>query len=52
MTGGIKRMAEHIRRIEAEEIAPALALVWRVFCAFEAPDYSTEGVEEFRSFIR
>lgn len=29
----------------------ALALVWRVFEAFEAPEYPPEGVEEFRAFI-
>lgn len=29
----------------------ALKLVWQVFEEFEAPDYSAEGVEEFRQFI-
>lgn len=26
-------------------------MVWEVFCRFEAPEYSEEGVAEFRSFL-
>lgn len=29
----------------------ALSLVWSVFMEYEAPDYSKEGVEEFRKSI-
>lgn len=32
-----------------ESLAPDL--VWRVFSEFEAPEYSDEGIEEFRKFI-
>ena len=36
------------RRLEQEETAEALALAWRVFLRFEAPDYAPEGTEEYR----
>lgn len=29
----------------------AMALVWDVFVAFEAPDYTDEGVREFQAYI-
>jgi len=38
--------------MRSEEIAPAMELVWRVFCEFEAPLYEPEGTAEFRNFIR
>jgi len=34
-----------------ESIQAAMDLVWRVFLEFEAPDYSYEGVAEFKRFI-
>lgn len=42
-----------IKAIQAEEVKQtgALALVWRVFKEFEAPEYTEEGVREFRKFI-
>ena len=40
-----------IRFLASEETAEALALAWRVFMRFEAPDYSAEGVESFRRTI-
>ena len=40
-----------IRKLTPEEYAPALELVWRVFLEFEAPDYTQEGIEEFRRSI-
>lgn len=40
-----------IRRLKDEDTPPALALVWQVFCEFEAPEYSEQGVAEFASFI-
>lgn len=40
-----------IRLVQPQEIPQALALVERVFAQFEAPDYSSRGVETFRSFL-
>lgn len=40
-----------IRRLNDNEIPEALSLVWEVFCQFEAPDYSQEGIDEFRRTI-
>ncbi len=39
----IKLKKSHIRNV--------LELVWAVFQEFEAPDYSRQGIEEFRKFI-
>ena len=36
-----------IRELRKEEIGEALDLVLRVFQAYEAPDYTEEGVETF-----
>lgn len=33
------------------EKSGALELVWRVFEEFEAPEYSDEGIQEFKDFI-
>lgn len=33
------------------EVATALELTWKVFMEFEAPDYSQEGIDEFRGFL-
>ena len=40
-----------IREIKKEEMPEALALVWRVFLEFEAPDYTEEGIQEFKRAI-
>lgn len=40
-----------IRKILKEEMKDALDLVWRVFLEYEAPDYTEEGVEEFKRTI-
>ena len=45
-------MNRTIRQITAGEIPQAMDLVWRVFAVFEAPEYSAEGVVEFRQFIQ
>ena len=45
-------MEKRIRRVRTEELAPAMEMVWRVFAEFEAPEYSAQGIEEFRRFIR
>lgn len=40
-----------IIKLEKDDIRNALELVWAVFQEFEAPDYSKQGIEEFRKFI-
>jgi GNAT superfamily N-acetyltransferase len=40
-----------IRRITEEGLPEAMDLVWRVFLKFEAPEYSREGIDEFKRFI-
>lgn len=40
-----------IVKLKKNEIKNALELVWTVFQEFEAPDYSQQGIEEFRKFI-
>lgn len=42
----------NLHRLGPEEIAPAMELVWQVFSEFEAPEYSAEGIAEFRHFIQ
>lgn len=39
------------QELSHNETTTALALVWEVFTEFEAPDYSQEGIDEFRSFL-
>lgn len=41
-----------VRPLEPAQMPEALALVERVFMAFEAPEYSDQGVETFLSFVR
>lgn len=41
-----------VRELRDSEHARAMKLVWRVFSEFEAPDYSAEGIEEFRRYIQ
>lgn len=45
-------MEIEIREIKKEEMADALALVWKVFQEFEAPDYSKEGVDAFSQTLK
>ena len=40
-----------IRKVKEEEMDVALDLVWRVFLEFEAPDYTEEGIKEFKKAI-
>lgn len=40
-----------IRRIKDFERNEALRLVWEVFLRFEAPDYTDEGIKEFKDSI-
>lgn len=40
-----------IRKILKKEMKEALDLVWKVFLEFEAPDYTEEGIQEFKKAI-
>lgn len=40
-----------VKSLGAEQLTEVLSLVWEVFCRFEAPEYSEEGVAEFRNFL-
>ena len=40
-----------VKSLQAEQLTEALSLVWEVFCRFEAPEYSEEGVAEFKNFL-
>lgn len=40
-----------VRRLYQEEIQNALDLCWEVFLQFEAPEYSEEGIREFRKSL-
>lgn len=40
-----------IIELKKKDIRNALDLVWSVFQEFESPDYSKQGIEEFRKFI-
>ena len=40
-----------IRKLSEEEISTALDLAWRVFSEYESPDYSKEGIEEFKKCL-
>lgn len=40
-----------IRKIEKTAFDEAIALVWRVFKEYEAPDYTQQGIDEFYKSI-
>ena len=40
-----------IRKILSNELENATNLVWRVFLEYEAPDYTQEGIDEFKKTI-
>ena len=40
-----------IKKIDLRKIDDALELIWKTFMKYEAPDYSEEGIEEFRRSI-
>ena len=48
----IKAETVEVRPLQPAEMPEALALVERVFMAFEAPEYSEEGIKTFLTFIR
>ena len=40
-----------IRKIKEAEMTKALDLTWRTFLEYEAPDYTEEGIKEFKKCI-
>jgi Predicted acyltransferase len=45
-------MKKHrIRLIKTEDVAPVMGMVWEIFSEFIAPDFTQEGVDEFKEFI-
>lgn len=50
---GLTRQTEKypVRRLNENEIPAALNLSWEVFSEFEAPEYSEEGIREFRKSL-
>ena len=40
-----------IREIKQTEMQEALKLVWKTFLEYEAPDYTAEGINEFKKSI-
>lgn len=41
-----------IKKIDNTQISDALSLIWTTFLQFEAPDYSEEGMQSFKDFIK
>lgn len=41
----------NIIELNSTQREEALRLAWKVFMEFEAPEYSQEGIEEFRHFV-
>ena len=44
-------MILEIKKISKEDMKKALELVWKVFLEYEAPDYTEEGIKEFKKAI-
>ena len=40
-----------IKNINFDELDGALELIWKTFLEYEAPEYSQEGIEEFKKSI-
>ena len=40
-----------IKKIEFENLDEGLDLIWNTFLEYEAPDYSQEGIEEFKRSV-
>jgi GNAT superfamily N-acetyltransferase len=51
VTVGERSAGMEILRITKEGLPEAMDLVWKVFLEFEAPEYSQEGIDEFKRFI-
>lgn len=41
-----------VRKLEERELPGAMELVWAAFRRFEAPEYSTQGIETFYAYIQ
>ncbi len=41
----------YIRQLTSHEIPKAISLIWEVFLKFEAPEYSQEGIDNFRASL-
>ena len=44
-------MKRIIRKLNEREIQSAIELSLEVFMVFEAPEYSQEGIDEFKQFL-
>ncbi|WP_050184326.1 GNAT family N-acetyltransferase [Domibacillus robiginosus] len=44
-------MYMEIIKLQKHDIKQALDLAWNVFLEFDGPDYSKEGIEEFKKFL-
>lgn len=40
-----------VRKVKKEEMSETLKLVWETFLKYEAPDYTEEGIREFKKTI-
>lgn len=40
-----------IREIKNDDMKKTIELIWRVFLEYEAPDYTEEGIKEFKKAI-
>lgn len=47
----VTEIAVEYRKIINDELEDAIKLIWKVFLEYEAPDYSEEGIEEFKKSI-
>ena len=47
----LTRCAACVKRLSPDELPEAIALMWEVFCRFEAPVYPQEGIDEFRASL-
>ncbi|MCR5107717.1 MAG: GNAT family N-acetyltransferase [Lachnospiraceae bacterium] len=48
----MKSMSYLVRPIQRNEWEDAMQLAWDTFLIYEAPEYSREGINSFRNFIR
>lgn len=49
---GVWWMPLEYRALSPRDMEAALSLAWTVFLEFEAPEYSAEGIEEFRKYVQ
>lgn len=40
-----------VKKVDDLQISKAIKLIWETFLKFEAPEYSIEGVQSFKTFI-